>query len=148
MFLNILFGFIIPWIFGLKLYDKDKKSLLLIGPFASVVAFTFDVIGQAKFWRTKPIYKTKLVSSIPVHLGVYPISAGYLTYFLRKRNLNSVLVIAIFSFILTLFELVSVKLKRVRYQNGWNIYWTFVSYLIAGGLCYWYNKQLKKLQVF
>lgn len=147
MFLNVLLAFCVPWIFGLKLYKKDKKSILLLGPFGAVIAFTFDIIGQAKFWRTKPIFKNKLVSATPCHLGVYPVSAGYLCHYLLKNKINSYLLILLFSLFMTFFEKFFVKINRVRFKNGWNIYWSFISYVLSYALGLVYYKQLKKMKI-
>jgi hypothetical protein len=43
---NVILGFIIPWIFGIILYKKDKKTLLVIAPFMSVWAY---IVNEALF---------------------------------------------------------------------------------------------------
>ncbi|WP_425352572.1 CBO0543 family protein [Alteribacter populi] len=104
------------------------------------------MLGQAKFWRSRPSYKTELISSLPVDLGAYPVSAGYFTYYLQ-RNKRPSLLIVLFSLLMTLFELSFVGAGRVKYRNGWNIYWTFASYVLAYFLGFCYYKKLKKLNV-
>lgn len=147
MVLNFLLTFFLPWIFGVRLYKRDKKSILLLAPFGAVVSFTIDVIGQAKFWNFKPVYKTKLFSSLPCHLGAYPVSAGYFFHYIQKDNINKGVLILTFSILLTTLELFLIKIRRVRYRNGWSIYWTLLSYILAYILCFLYYEKLRKLKL-
>lgn len=57
MILNIIVGFIIPWLTGIILYFKDKRLLLITAPFQSSMAFAINVIGYNKnYWNIYLLY--------------------------------------------------------------------------------------------
>ncbi|WP_311775166.1 CBO0543 family protein [Alkalihalobacillus sp. TS-13] len=143
--MNTIFGLIIPWITGIYLIKKDLKILLLMAPFASVVAFTFDVLGfHLKFWRISPEREIETIVALPMYFGVYPILAAYLFFFIKRSDLNRWIWIFAVTLITTIIEFIGVLIGMVHYFNGWNICWTFVSYLLAYLVCYWYFLILKK----
>ncbi|WP_261133702.1 CBO0543 family protein [Bacillus sp. Marseille-Q3570] len=145
MWMNIIFGLIIPWIPGIYLIKKDLKIFLLIAPFASVVAFTFDVLGfHMEFWRISPEREIETVAALPMYLGVYPILAAYLFFFIKRSHLNRWILIFAVTLITTIIEFIGVSIDMVHYFNGWNIFWTFVSYLLAYLVSYGYFLILKK----
>lgn len=149
MVLNIILGFIIPWIFGVALYLKDKKILLTIAPFSSILAYTVnEFCFHLNFWRLIPVYIDDDYTAISVNLGLYPILGGYLIYYVSKKYINSYLVIFIFTLATTVVEYLAFLFKLVTYGNGWNIGFTFISYLIPYLLIYWYYLKLKIIKVF
>ena len=148
MLVNIIIAFIIPWIFGVYLYLKDRRIIILIGPFASVLAFTIDVIGfQLDYWHIKPFYDTEIFSALPFHWGIYPILTGYLIYFIMYKRFHRYLLITGFALITTILELIGVLTGRVVYHNGWNIFFTFGSYLLPYTLTYLYFKKLRSMKI-
>lgn len=148
MILNIVLGFIIPWIFGGILYFKDKKIILIIAPFSSILAYTVnEICFHLNFWRLIPL-NIDDCSSISVNLGLYPILGCYLIYYISTKHINSYLIILIFTVTTTIFEYLAFLFKLVTYGNGWNVGWTFVSYLIPYLLIYWYYLKLKVIKVF
>lgn len=145
MFFNVLFGLLIPWIAGVVLLKKDLKIFLLIAPFAVVVAFTFDVIGfHLRFWRIDPKHDIESFAALPMYFGIYPILTAYLFYFIKRSDRSATLWILVFTFITTVVEFIGVTIGLVHYHNGWTIFWTFISYLLAYIVCYGYFVLLKK----
>ncbi len=145
MFINTLFGLLIPWIAGIFLLRRDAKIFLLIAPFAAVVAFTFDVVGfHLKFWRIHPMDDIESFAALPMYFGIYPILTGFLFYFIKRSNRNPTLWILLFTLLTTIIEYTGVVIGLVHYYNGWTIFWTFVSYLLAYIVCYGYFILLKK----
>jgi len=55
--------------------------------------------------------------------------------------------ILIFSILTTATEGAALILDKVHYENGWNILWTFLSYLTPYSICYCYYLKLKKLKI-
>jgi hypothetical protein len=148
MVTNIVLGFIIPWIFGIYLYKKNKKIILLISPFASVTAFLSNLFGfYFGFWHVTPILKEETLTVLPMCIGLYSVLGSYLIYFIQKKKITPTVLILLFSVFTTLFELFFVLTGKVIYENGWNIYWTFISYLIPYIIGYWYYLALKRLHV-
>ncbi|PAF15741.1 hypothetical protein CHH51_18320, partial [Terribacillus saccharophilus] len=86
MIFNIMLVFLLPWIVGyFHLYKKDRLIIPLIGSFFSVVVFTVNELGfYLNFWKVNSSNNT--FSFLPFNLGIYPILASYLIYFIKKRN--------------------------------------------------------------
>lgn len=146
MLLNVILGFILPWIVAIYLIKADVRILALIAPIGSVIAFTFDVIGfSLKFWRITPFYETEVMAALPMHLGIYPILAAFMVFFIHRKGLNKFIGILGFTLLTTLFEYIGVLIDKVHYGNSWNIFWTFFSYLVPYILVYLYYKLSMKL---
>ncbi|MBT2615507.1 MULTISPECIES: CBO0543 family protein [unclassified Bacillus (in: firmicutes)] len=148
MFFNTILIFVIPWIIGIfHLYKKDKLLIPLIGSFFSVIAFTINELGfYFGFWEVAPFPNQKTLSASPFNLGIYPILASYMIFFIKK-NKNLYLVVFFITLFTTFLEMIFVFWGKVIYGNGWNTYFTFISYLFPYTLTYWYYIYLKKLNV-
>ncbi|MFC7393515.1 CBO0543 family protein [Scopulibacillus cellulosilyticus] len=144
MIQSFLIGFVLPWIFGIWLYLKNPKVILTIAPFMSVVAFTVNQWGYYfEFWDLVPILKDETASAIPLNLGIYPVLSSLMIHLIQTKKSNPYLWIFILTIFTTFLELICLILGKVVYHNGWNIFWTFVSYLIPYWLTYLYYKLLK-----
>ncbi|MES5930245.1 hypothetical protein QCI77_30615 [Bacillus cereus group sp. MG9] len=148
MLFNILIAFVLPWAVGiLHLYKKERRILPLIGSFSCVVAFVVNEFGfYCGFWRIVPILDQKTLSALPFNIGIYPILASYLIFFIKK-NKRPYLTVFFISLFTTFFEMILVLSGKILYGNGWNIIWTFFSYIIPYTWVYWYYLYLRKLQV-
>lgn len=144
MTFNIIAGFIIPWIFGVCLYFKNKKTLLTITPIGIAFALLYNTIGfHVPFWRLKP-FSLGRMAFIPFDIGAYPILVSYLIYFIKKYNIKSYKMIFLFTFLTTVIEYIMLLSGKVEYFNGWNLAWTFVSYMTPYITCYIYYLILEK----
>ncbi|GIM29444.1 hypothetical protein CPJCM30710_21100 [Clostridium polyendosporum] len=149
MILNITLGFVIPWIFGIILYFKDKKTLLVVAPFHGLISYTVNEFGyHFNFWRLIPVHIHDDYTSLSTNIGLYPILGSYLIYYIQKKKNNPLIYIFIFTFITTVMEYVGFLTGLVTYGNGWNVGWTFLSYLLPYTVAYLYYKKLRKLGVF
>lgn len=149
MILNIILGFIIPWIFGIMLYFKDKKTVLIIAPFSSILAYIInEFCFHYNFWRVIPINVNDDYTSISVNLGLYSVLGCYLIYCISRKYLKPYLIILIFTVATTALEYLGLLFHLVIYANGWNIGWTFLSYLIPYLLIYCYYLDLRGVKVF
>lgn len=148
MILNIVLVFVVPWsICIIHLYKKEKLLIFLIAPFFSVVTYTINTFGfYFGFWEVIPFPVQKNLATLPFDLGIYPILAIYLIFFIIKFKKPSFVVFLMTSFT-TLLELIFVYYGRVIYGNGWNIYFTFFSYLFPYLFVYGYYKYLIKLNI-
>jgi hypothetical protein len=149
MMFNIVVGFILPWVVGGYLLKKDAQTVLIVSPFAAVVAFTVNELGfYINFWHLHPIFNEEGVSAIPYNLGLYPVLSCLFVYFIKRKILRAFSQILIFTLITTSLEGIMLLMGKVEYENGWTIYWTFVSYLILYIPVYWYYFCLKKIYKF
>jgi hypothetical protein len=146
MFFDIILVFGLPWIVGYyHLYKKDKLLIPLIGAFFCIESFIINELGfYFGFWKAVPSFNT--ISFLPFNLGLYPILASYLIFFIKK-NKNPYLIVFLMSLFTTFLEMIFVFLGKVIYGNGWNFPFTFFSYFFPYTLVYWYYRYLRKLNV-
>jgi hypothetical protein len=144
MVLNIIIGFIIPWIFGIWLYRKNKNIVLFIAPIACALSCVVDILGfDLDFWRLVPI-KLLGLSALPFNLGLYIVYPCFTVYWLERTSLNHFLALLISSLVITIAEYMGVIAGRVIYLNGWHIWFTYLSYLIPYCLLYCYYRIIKQ----
>lgn len=141
---NIIFGFIIPWLAALPLIRKSPKTMLLIFPIGAVASLVINSFGfQLGFWDFTPLIPNdESVSALPLDIGLYPILASYMIWIILFQRDKSLLILFLFVFVTTLLEFGALLIGKVTYGNGWNIGFTFLSYLLAYGIVYLYNKLL------
>ncbi|MDM5246213.1 CBO0543 family protein [Lysinibacillus sp. G4S2] len=121
--------------------------LFLFSPFFSVVTYTINTLGfYFGFWEVLPFPNQKNLASLPFDLGIYPVFACYLIFFIKKIN-KPYFVLFLMTLLTTFLEMVFVYFERVTYGNGWNIYLTFFSYLLPYSFLYWYYRFLIKINV-
>lgn len=137
--MNVILGWIIPWCIGSYFLRKDSAVFLHIAPIAIVIAFVFNEVGyQMQWWRVTPT-GWGVLSILPYNLGVFPVIPCLLIYTVRRSSLNPLLLLLISTICKTLMELCLMLAGKVIYDHGWNLGWTFVSYLLACSLCFgWY----------
>ncbi|WP_054025745.1 CBO0543 family protein [Bacillus sp. FJAT-28004] len=145
MLINIIFGFIIPWIAGIYLGRKSPKTLLLIFPIGAVTSMVINSFGfQLMFWDFTPLIPNdESVSALPLDIGLYPLLACFMIWLINSRPVNTALVMFLFILGTTLLEFMALLIGKVSYGNGWNIGYTFLSYLLAFGIVFIYYKLLK-----
>lgn len=144
MILNIIVGSLIPLVPGIYLFKKDRLMFLLIAPVGSVLAWSVNQLGNAYgFWEIRPLQLAeKSLSAMPLNLGLYPVISA-LMIFAHRTYIRNAIVVPLFACLLTLLEYIGVLANYVLYYRGWNIYWTFVSYLLPLTLVFAYCRWLE-----
>ncbi|MBY0085911.1 hypothetical protein HP567_011480 [Brevibacillus sp. M2.1A] len=144
MLINILLGFVFPWIFGIWLYLQSPKIVLTIGPFASVLSYIVNVWGiYNHYWILTPVLEVKTASVLPMNLGIFPVIACFTYYLILRTRIHPYFWILFFSVAQTILESIAYYFGKVQYFNGWNIGGTFLSYLIPAIITYMYFVLLK-----
>ncbi|MCR8656526.1 CBO0543 family protein [Paenibacillus endoradicis] len=146
MFSNIIIGFLIPWIFGLYLIRKAPVVILITLPIASLVALLINIFGfHLNFWSFTPfISGEESMSVLPMDLGLYPVISCYMIHWIRISQINHVVILFVVITFTTFLEYLTLLMGKASYSNSWNIYWTFISYLLAYGIVYVYYRILYK----
>lgn len=140
MIFNITVGFIIPWIFGIYLFSKYLDIFLIIYPFASVVAFIFNTLGMSLgFWTIVP-QRYEHIIALGSNIGLFPILGAYFIIVIHKKKYNLYAILIIFTLITTIIEFIIILLKYASYSQGWNIFHTFLSYLVAYIIGYFFYR--------
>lgn len=146
MLLNIIFGFVLPWL--ISIYFIPIDIILLIAPISSVIAFSINSLGFLFFWDLKPVFKrAQSTSSLPMDLGVYPITGCLMIFCVINFNFAYYIAVPLFGLFTTMIEFIAVRVKKVLYRNRWNIYWTFISYMLAYGLVFIYYLLLLRFRI-
>ena len=145
MLINFLIGFVIAWIYGVYLYLTNPRVVLLIVPFSSVVACAINDWGfNYNFWDFTPILNEQSYSAISFNLGAFAIMPTGFIHIIQKRKDHHFKYFLGLVLLMTAIELGFVISGKVIYNNGWNIFWTFVSYLFSNSLIYGYYRLLKR----
>lgn len=145
MVINIICGFMLPWVFGgLYLWKEDKFTLFLIYPLGSTLAFTINLLGlHFEWWELAPyIQEDESLSALPFILGLYPITACLLIHLINRTKINPFLLIIASASLITCLEWIYLLFGMVSYGNGWNIPFTFVSYLVPYLISFWYSRSM------
>lgn len=148
MFLNIVLGFFLPWIFGIILHYKDKKIMPIIVPFMVIWAYLLnELCFHLDLYRLVPVNIDDDYTTISVNLGLYPILGSYLIYFIKTKKVSPYILILKFAVFTTLLEYLGVLTGLVTYNNGWNLAWTLLSYIPPYTTSYWYYRALRKANI-
>jgi len=133
MLFNTVLGFLVPWSFGIYLYTKAPKVVLLISPIAVIISMIINDIGfHLKFWDFTPhIPDDDTISALPLDLGLYPVLSSWMIFWIRRTSLHWTVIALIVSLFTTGLEFFGLFIGKVSYGNGWNIGYTAVSYTIA-----------------
>ncbi|MGE7760416.1 CBO0543 family protein [Peribacillus sp. NPDC097895] len=135
MFFHIIIGFILPWILGIYLFKKHRRLFIIFYPIGSATSFMINEIGFTYFWKMD-----KTLASFSYDLGLFPIACCLFICSIHLEKLSTLTSFLIFTLGTDLLELSIVLLGKLDYRNGWNIYWSAVSYLLAYLIVYGYYK--------
>jgi len=143
MVINIIIGFIIPWIAGAFFIKRDVIFVLKVSIIASLISFLFNDIGYyMNWWYVTPKQYANL-AFIPFNFGIFSLIAVAMIYFINKSN-KVWSMILLFTFGKTFLESILVFCGKVVYGNGWNLAYTFLSYFVACTIGYFLYKCISK----
>ncbi|SCZ06020.1 hypothetical protein [Alkaliphilus peptidifermentans] len=138
MLLNYIIGFIVPWIISIKYIMKNLNIFIVIAPIGTVFAYTINTWAyHSHYWKVSP-ERFNYYSTLPYDLGLYPVYACLMIVFIKNKKANPYFIVLIASIIITFLEYIALMMDIVIYTNGWNIFFTFISYLLPLLLVYWY----------
>lgn len=150
MWLNIIFGFILPWLFGgIYLARKNPLVLLLLFPAGAMISSLINALGfHLKFWDFTPLIpEDESISALPLDLGLYPLLGCFLIRTIITHRHKTALIFFLFVFSTTVVEYIGTLVGKVGYGHGWNIGFTFLSYCLGFGFVLLYFKLLERHRV-
>lgn len=149
MVINLICGFIIPWLAAIPIAVRKMKTLLLISPISAVVSLVINSFGfQMMFWDFTPLIPNdESVSALPLDIGLYPVLASYMIWSIQAHRKKTAFILILFVIFTTLLEYVGILVGKVSYGNGWNVGYTFLSYLFAFSIVFVYFKLLERNRV-
>ncbi|WP_145325979.1 CBO0543 family protein [Paenibacillus xylanexedens] len=139
MLLNVILGFVIPVVIGCWILRKSLKLLLIFFPFGVATSTVFNNIGFNYFWRLEPEFTNRSFSALPFDLGLFPMAGCLMIYYVNRHRAHPWLAAIVSALILTIVEWISKENGKVSYFNGWNIIWSYVSYLVPMVMAYLYS---------
>lgn len=147
MLFNYLIYLIIPWVFGIILYRKDSRLFLSVFPLSALLAFIVNTSGvYLGFWSFYPFNQSYLWSLL-LNIGLYPILGTYYIYLAHHNKINLPILIISFSVISTLFKGIMLLMGRTIYSNGWNLYLTFITFIVTYLAGYVFYTVLEKKRI-
>lgn len=142
-----ILGFIFPWILSVYLFKKNKATILTIAPFTAVVALVLNEIGlYFELWDILP-QNTEPINCLPLDLGLYPVLASYYIHCVQRKYLRPWLLLFLNCIVTTALESIYVLIGKIVYHNGWNIFFTFGSYLVGYLFVYLYYLLLRRNKI-
>ncbi|MCA0970667.1 hypothetical protein LCM20_08715 [Halobacillus litoralis] len=132
MFFNFIIGFIIPWSIAILLCRRVPMLFLTVAPVMSFISITCNQIGMAAgFWTLNPQTDLLIFNSINIDMGFNPATGlifTYMIYFLKWKRWIVYLGFIIF---LNGAEMTALFFEKVEYSQGWNISYTFLTYVVG-----------------
>ncbi|WP_229717804.1 hypothetical protein [Thalassobacillus devorans] len=142
---NFFFGLIIPWTIAILLCRRVPYLFLTVAPFMSLVSITCNQIGMALgFWTLYPQTDLLIINSVNIDFGYNPAAGLIFTYMIYFKKWRRWMVYSGFILLLNGLEIVALLLNKVVYDNGWNIFFTFLAYVIGLFVLDFYYYCLKK----
>ncbi|WP_100405551.1 hypothetical protein [Bacillus solitudinis] len=146
MLFNVVFGLLLPWIVGLWLCKRETFIVLVIAPISSVLAFVINEIGvQLGYWVVFPVLRVETLSVYPLTIGLYPVLGSLMIYSIKVYKVHPMIAVLALTTITTISEILFVIAGKAVYGNGWNSFYTFLSYFIPYSIVYFYYTFLMKL---
>ncbi|MNB76956.1 hypothetical protein D3C75_236300 [compost metagenome] len=128
VYFYILAAFILPWC--ICIYFLKKKPLLFVIyiPIVTSIAMLMNIIGfHYDFWKIEPYD----IAALPFDFGIYPVLGCFMINSINSKKHTIFIILFFYSLSTTLMEYGAFCIGIVEYGNGWNIGWTFVSYIVA-----------------
>lgn len=83
------------------------------------------------FWTLYPQTDFLIFNSVNIDLGFNPAAGVVFTYLIYTRKWKRWMVYLLFILILNGAEMIALSFEKVLYGHGWNIFYTFLTYLIG-----------------
>ncbi|MGI8314303.1 hypothetical protein [Halobacillus mangrovi] len=147
MIVNFFAFCIFPWFIVIFLLKIDLKIVLLISPFASMIACIMNTWTIAYgFADVYPFETETHLASLPMIVGVVPALSSLFVHLIQTMH-RPLLWIPVFIIGTTSFEGTTLLLGLVDYDKGWNIIYTSIEYTIGYCSVYGYFMWLKSEQI-
>ncbi|MGE6575130.1 hypothetical protein [Paenibacillus xylanexedens] len=140
---NILLGMVVPILLAVWILRRNLKILVIYYPLGVAIASCINNVGFNYFWNILPNTRNQSFAALPMDLGIYPIAGCLMMYAIIVKDAKPWVAILVSALSLTLLEWLAKMMGHVIYFNGWNIIWTFLSYLLPFVLAYGYSKILR-----
>ncbi|SDH03445.1 hypothetical protein SAMN05192534_101394 [Alteribacillus persepolensis] len=138
MAVNIIFGFLFPWLFGMFFWKKDKRMVRKVVPFVSILSLIINTTGN-KYWLVTPkLKKQQYLTTFPQNFGYFPMIGCLFIYTLYKKQTHTLFWTIVFAVVSSAVEFSAILFGKVKYRNGWTIIRTFFVYMCSLWLLHCY----------
>nr|WP_304650467.1 CBO0543 family protein [Thalassobacillus sp. CUG 92003] len=105
---------------------------MTVAPFMSLLSVTLNQIGMEwGFWTLYPEADLLIFNSIYIDFGYNPSAAILFIYMIYVKKLKRYAVYLGFILFLNGAEILAQHFEKVVYSNDWNIFYTFLAYVIG-----------------
>lgn len=149
IYILIFLTLIIPWIIGINIYHKDKKIILVIAPFSSMLSFVLNTPGieYGLFYPQQVTNIRMLTLSILPSIGSFCILPCMFIFCIRHSKLKPIILNIIFIIVGSMSDLMFIAAGFLKYSDQWNIYFSAIGFFISYNIIYLYYLLLKKLTI-
>jgi hypothetical protein len=149
IYIVIFLSFVLPWVVGVNIYHYDKKIILFLAPFSSMLSFLFNTPGieYGLFYPTLDSSIKILTLSIIPNIGAFCILPCLYIYCIRHSKIKPAFLSIIFAAVGCIADLVYISAGYLKYDNGWNILLSCLCFFITLNIVYLYYLALKKYSV-
>lgn len=149
LLITLIIGFLIPFTIGIFIYLKDFRVIMLIAPIACAVAFILNTLGivLGYFSPTVDNINPYLITGI-TNVGLFSLEPCILIFAVRHSKIKPIYLLLLITIFSLLIDLALLSTNFLIYENGWNIIYSFIMFLISFLIVYLYYLLLKKLNIF
>ncbi len=147
LFVAIILSFVIPWIIGIYYFNKKKDIIVLTAPFSCSLAFTLNTIGLDLGLFYPTISSKTFIHTVGIfgNIGIIPFESCIFLYLTEHTRIKKYILNIVLSFVSTITDLLFIRFKFLVYDNGWNLYWSFLMFFISFYIVNFYYIEVKKL---
>lgn len=147
LFVVIILSFVIPWIIGICQFSRAKYIIVLAVPFSSSLAFTLNTIGLDLSFFYPTVSSETIMHTVGIlgNIGIVPLESCIFIYLTEHTNVKKYILNILLSLVSTIIDLLFIRFKLLAYDNGWNMYWTFIMFFISFYIVYFYYIGVKKV---
>jgi len=146
LYILIFLSFILPWVIGINIYLKDKKIILIIAPFCAMLSFLLNTPGvDYHLFYPAPIstIKAHTLAILP-SIGLFCILSCLFVFSIRHSKIKPIYLNIIYSIIGCLADLMFITTGFLKYDNGWNMLFSLLGFLVSFNIIYIYYIVLRK----
>ncbi|MGI8314317.1 hypothetical protein [Halobacillus mangrovi] len=147
MIFNFTVGFILPWLTAIILYRKARILIYTVVPFTALLSVLSNQIGmQNDLWALNPEPTIVLFESLFIDIGYNPIICAWFAYFIYFKQIRRLWVYGGFILLINGMELLALFTGKVEYSEPWNIYYSFIVYVLCLFITDFYYSKVEELR--
>ncbi|ARI77900.1 hypothetical protein [Halobacillus mangrovi] len=146
MIFNFTVGFILPWITAIILFRRARILIYSVVPFTALLSLISNQVGmQSNLWALNPEPTIVLLESLFIDIGYNPIICAWFAYCIYFKKIRRLWVYGLFILLINGLELLALFTDKVEYSDDWNIYYSFIVYVLGLFITDFYYSRVNEL---